>query len=129
MPNQQAFQLNGVTIANAQTGNGATTDVADRRFFDSQAYLVNPVVQITTTIGATPTCTYAVEGSLDGSNWYAMSYADSATPTTYAVATFAITTATTKRVIVQANQTPARYLRVTFSANTNVTNTVTVFAA
>lgn len=108
-------------ISAAQTGNGASTGTSDRGGRVSCAVLVT----ITTTIGATPTCTYAIQGSVDGTNWFAVPYADSATPTTVSVATFAITTATTAYKYVQAN-TPARYLRVTMSANTNVTNTIDV---
>ena len=111
-------------LSSAQTGNGVSTNVADRGGTTSVA-----LIKITTTIGATPTCTYALEGSPDGTNWFSVAYADSATPTTVSVATFAITTATTVWKIVQAN-VPVRYLRITYSANTNVTNTadVTTFA-
>jgi len=42
------------------------------------------------------------------------------------VTTFVITTAITAMKIVQPNQ-PVRYLRVTYSANTNVTNTADVW--
>src|SRR5262245_49569633 len=110
-----------VNLSSAQTGNGVSTNIADR------GPAVGPaLIKITTTIGATPTCTYALEGSPDGTNWYAVPYADSATPTTVSVATFAITTATTVWKIVQANS-PVRFLRITYSANTNVTNTADLF--
>lgn len=110
-------------LSTAQTGNGASTNVADRGGSTAAALLT-----ITTTVGATPTCTYAIEGSVDGSAWFAVAYADSATPETVSVATFAITTATTVRKILRPNH-PWRYLRVSYSANTNVTNTadLTVF--
>jgi hypothetical protein len=81
------------------------------------------LLKITTTVGATPTCTYAIEGSPDGTNWFNVAYSDSATPETVSVATFAITTATTVYKILRPNH-PWRYLRVTMSANTNVTNTI-----
>ena len=55
-------------------------------------------------------------------NWFAVPYADSATPATVVVTTFVVTTATTVHKIVQPN-VPVRYLRLTYSANTNVTNT------
>lgn len=112
---------NTVNLSNAQTGNGASTNVADRGATTNAALL-----KITTTVGATPTCTYALEGSPDGTNWFNIPYADSATPTTIAVATFAITTATTvyKLLIVDFAW---RYFRITYSANTNVTNTADVW--
>lgn len=112
---------NTANLSTAQTGNGASTNILDRGGSTDVA-----LVKITTTIGATPTCTYAIEGSPDGTNWYSVPYADSATPTTVSVATFVITTATTAYKIVQPN-VPVRYLRLTYSANTNVTNTADVW--
>lgn len=111
-----------VNLSSGQTGNGASTNVADRGDGRGAALL-----KITTTVGATPTCTYAIEGSADGTNWFAVAYADSATPSTVVVTTFAITTATTAYKIVQAN-VPVKFLRVSYSANTNVTNTVDMFS-
>ena len=108
---------NVVNLSTAQTGNGASTNVADRGGNQCAALLV-----ITTTVGATPTCTYAIEGSVDGTTWFPVAYADSATPETVSVATFAITTATTVRKILRPAH-PWRYLRVSYSANTNVTST------
>jgi hypothetical protein len=108
----------GVSLSAAQTGNGASSNVCDRGGSVGPALL-----KITTTVGGGPTCTYAIEGSADGTNWFAIPYADSATPTTTSVATFAITTATTVYKYLLANY-PWRYARVTFSSNTNVTNTV-----
>lgn len=113
---------NSAQLSVAQAGNGQSTNVADRAGSTEAALFV-----ITTTVGATPTCTYAIEGSADGTDWFPVAYADAATPTTVAVATFAITTATTARKILQPNQ-PWRFLRLTYSANTNVTNTATVWA-
>jgi hypothetical protein len=108
-------------LSTAQVGNGASTNVADR------GGAVGPVLlKLVTTIGGGPTCTYAIEGSADGTNFYAIPYADQATPTTVSVATFAITTAATFYKIIQPN-TPVRYVRLTYSANTNVTNTTDVF--
>lgn len=111
-------QPNTASLSAAQTGNGASTNVADRG-----AAVERPaLLKITTTVGATPTCTYAIEGSADGTNWFSVAYADSATPETVSVATFAITTATTVYKILRGGH-PWRFLRVTYSANTNVTNT------
>ncbi len=109
---------NQVQLSNAQTGNGVSTNIADRGAAVDRPALLT----ITTTVGATPTCTYAIEGSADGSTWFAVSYADSGTPDTGSVATFAITTAGTTRKILRPSQ-PWRYLRLAYSANTNVTNT------
>jgi hypothetical protein len=105
------------SLSAAQVGNGASTNVADR------GGSVGPtLLKLTTAIGATPTCTYAIEISADGTNWLAAAYADSATPTTVSVATFVITTATTVWKVLRA-EIPWRFVRITYSANTNVTNT------
>lgn len=112
---------NSASLSAAQTGNGVSTNIADRGAAVGPALL-----KVTTTVGATPTCTYALEGSADGTNWFAVAYADSATPETVSVATFAITTATTVYKILRPNM-PWRYLRITYSANTNVTTTADVW--
>lgn len=115
---------NVANLSTGQTGNGVSTNVVDRGAVTERPALLT----ITTTVGATPTCTYAIEGSADGVTWFSVAYADSATPETLSVATFPITTATTVHKILRPGH-PWRYLRVTYSANTNVTNTadITVF--
>ncbi|MGW3651895.1 hypothetical protein [Streptomyces sp. NPDC000878] len=115
---------NSARLSQAQAGNGVSTNIADRGGDVARSALL----AITTTVGATPTCTYAIEGSADATNWFAVSYAEPATPDTGAVAAFNITTAGTTLKILRPNQ-PWRYLRLAYSANTNVTNTadLTVF--
>ncbi|MGW0537814.1 hypothetical protein [Streptomyces sp. NPDC003032] len=115
---------NAARLSQAQTGNGVSTHIVDRG-----AAVERPtLLAITTAVGATPTCTYAIEGSADGVTWSALSYADPAAPDTWATATFALTTAGTTLKILRPNQ-PWRFVRLTYSANTNVTNTadLTVF--
>lgn len=112
---------NAANLSAAQTGIGASTNIVDRVGATGAALL-----KITTTVGATPTCTYAIEGSADGANWFSVAYADSATPETVSVATFVITTATTVYKILRPNH-PWRFLRITYSANTNVTNTADIW--
>lgn len=111
-------------LCTAQTGNGVTTNVIDRGAGGGGA----ASLRIITTIGATPTCTYLVEGSVDGTVWTPAPIADPATPETVSVATFAITTATTTVKYLRAGH-PWRYLRVTMSANTNVTSTIDLLMA
>lgn len=117
-----------VNLASAQVGNGVSTNIAQRR---ADRTGVPALLRVTTTIGATPTCTYLVEGSPDGSSWFALPIQDLPTaggpPGTLTSATFTITTAATFWKLV-AVDFPWTYLRVTFSANTNVTNTVDLFA-
>jgi hypothetical protein len=115
---------NSATLSTEQAGDGASTHIVDRGAAVERPALVS----ITTTVGATPTCTYALEGSADGASWWAVPHADPGTPDTWSVDTFAITTAGTTRRILQPGQ-PWRFLRITYSANTNVSNTteITVF--
>lgn len=114
----------GVTIATGMVGTGATPNVMDRNAQTAPGYIL-----ITTTVGATPTCTYQCEGSADNSSWNPLSTADSTTPTSFSTATFTITTATTVTRIIDPTATNARYVRVTLSANTNVTSTIEVAGA
>lgn len=110
-----------VNLSNAQTGNGVSTNVANRGSSAGAALL-----KLTTTVGATPTVTIAIEGSADGTNFFNVAYALAATPETPAVANVVITTATTNYYILRPNH-PWQYLRLTYSANTNVTTTADVW--
>lgn len=109
------------SLSAAQAGNGASTNVVDREGGTGPAGVV-----LTTAIGATPTCTYAVQGSVDGANWYPVEYADSATPATFVIATFTVTTAGVKTLLLPVDR-PWRFLRLLYSANTNVTNTADAY--
>ncbi len=64
-------------------------------------------------------------GSADGVAFYNIPYALAATPSTFVVAAITITTAVTTTYLLQVDQ-PWRYLKLNFSANTNVTLTTTV---
>ncbi|MFI6700314.1 hypothetical protein ACIBJC_15275 [Streptomyces sp. NPDC050509] len=115
---------NSARLSAAQAGNGVSTHSVDRGAATERPALLT----LTTTVGATPTCTYAIEGSADGTGWWPVSYADPATPETPTVEPLTLTTAGTVRRILRPGQ-PWRVLRLTYSANTNVTNTadLTVF--
>jgi hypothetical protein len=123
-PGSFGVMVPGTSTANlsaAQTGNGPSANVLDR------GGSVGPVLlRIVTTVGATPTCTYAIEGSPDNVNFFAVQYADSASPQTLVITTFAISSAVTALKLIPVN-IPVRYLRVTYSVNTNVTNTLDAF--
>lgn len=112
---------NTANLSSAQTGNGQSTNIVDRG-----ASIGPALLKITTTVGSTPTVTIAIEGSADGTNWLNVPYAVSSTPTTVAVANVVITTATTNYYYIQ-NNVPVRYLRLTYSANTNVTTTADIW--
>ena len=111
----------GTTVLSASTANTRTTVVDYGR-----DYFHKPVlIRFVTTIGATPTATYAIQGSTDNSSWSAVNYADITTPTTIVNTTFVTTTATTIVKVVVAPQ-PFRFLSVLVSADTNVTNTIDI---
>lgn len=106
-----------VRLSNQQTGDGASTNIVDLGPSHKSGS-----VKIRTSIGATPTCTYALQVSVNGSDWTAATYSDVGTPTVDETDPVVITTATTVEKIIKQ---PAfwRYFRVLYSANTNVTNT------
>ncbi|HMI90074.1 MAG TPA: hypothetical protein VK509_01870 [Polyangiales bacterium] len=111
-----------VSLSTAQTGNGDSTNTLDR------GHLRGPcLLRITSTIGATPTVTVNVMASMDGTNFYNVPYATTAAPETPVVAALTITTAVTTLYILRPNH-PWRFLKLVYSANTNVTLTVTVAA-
>jgi hypothetical protein len=91
--------------------------------------MVGPsLLTIVTTIGATPSVLVDIQGSVDNTDWWNIPYADAATPTTVAVAQLAaITTAATFRKILPGYY-PWRFMRLLYTANTNVTVTATVVA-
>ena len=107
----------GTSLGSSLTGNVATSAMTLPRDVIGQPL----VIRLTTTVGATPSATFTVQGSHDNSNWFTLSAADSATPDTFA-ANFVLTTATTVQKLVQPNQ-KTRYIRVNITANTNVTVT------
>ncbi|MFJ8842944.1 hypothetical protein ACIRFF_08580 [Streptomyces cyaneofuscatus] len=112
---------NAARLSVAQAGNGTSTHTVDRGAATERPALLT----ITAAVGATPTCTYRIEGSADGSTWWPAAYADPATPETASVAPFDLTAAGTVHRLLRPGH-PWRYLRLAYSANTNVTNTVDI---
>lgn len=114
-------------LATGQAGNGLATNTVQRR---SDPNMLRPaILRIVTAAGATPTCTYLIEGSPDGASWFPLPTQDvtaAGPPGALTSATFTITTATTTWKLLPVDS-PWTFLRVTFSANTNVTNTVDVW--
>ena len=108
-----------VTLATAQTGNADSTNTADRRGRGGGGAIV-----ITSTVGATPTVTVNIQGSVDGSAWFNIPYALVATPRTFVVTAITITTAVTTTYLLQ-ELVFYRYVKYVMSANTNVTLTST----
>jgi hypothetical protein len=122
-PNSHPTVSAAVALSTAQTGTGDSTNTADRRALGGAAALI-----ITTTVGATPTVTVAIQGSADGTNWWNVAYGLVATPNTVAVANIVITSAVTTNYLLLPNQ-PWRYLKLVLSANTNVTLTANLYCS
>jgi len=111
-----------VALSTAQTGTGDSTNILDRGVRRGPG-----AVTITSTVGATPTVTVNIQGSLDGTTWFNIGYALTGTPETVAVAAITITTATTTTYLLRTDQ-PWQFLKLAYSANTNVTLTATAYA-
>ncbi len=112
----------GVNLSTAQTGNADSTNTMDRGYT-----LGGPVLlRVVSTIGATPTVTVNIQGSMDGAAFFNIPYSLPATPDTWTVAALTITTAVTGHYFLRP-ATPWKYLKLVYSANTNVTLTVDAF--
>lgn len=111
-----------VTLGTAQTGNTDTTNTAYRA-----GDVGGPgAIVIASTVGATPTVTVNILGSVDGTNFYNIPYALVATPETLTVAAITITTAVTTTYLLRPNHAWA-FVKLAYSANTNVTLTATAY--
>lgn len=106
----------------AQTGTGPSTNVVDRM----PGGLEPCLVEVVTTVGATPTVTVDIQGSADGTNWYNIAYAPNSPVAALSIASLVIVTATTNRCFLPVDQA-WRFLRCSYSANTNVTMTTTAW--
>lgn len=110
-------QQPSVNLQTAQTGNADSTNTAYRGLRQTGGAVV-----ITSTIGATPTVTVNIQGSVNGVQWFNVPYALVATPRTFVLTAITITTAVTTSYLLQ-ELIPFQYLKLVMSANTNVTLT------
>jgi len=113
-------------IAAAQTGNFTST--AALRTSDSD-YQVGGAIVITSAIGATPTVTVNIQGSVDNVTWSNIPYALIATPTTFVTTALTITTSVTTIYLLSApvQPNPYVYVKLALSANTNVSLTAAYY--
>jgi hypothetical protein len=114
----------GANLSTAQTGNGDSTNIVNRGIRDTtrQGSLV-----ITTTVGATPTVTINIQGSVDGVNWVNVPYsAENTFSATWVTTALTITTAKTGFYVLQPGM-GWRLLKLVYSANTNVTITADAY--
>lgn len=109
-------------LSTAQTGN-FTTPGASANYHSLGD---GGAIVITSTIGATPTVTANIQGSVDGANWFNIPYSLVATPRTFVLTAITITTAVTTTYLLQEN-IPWQQVRVAYTSNTNVTLTTTAY--
>lgn len=124
MPYIEAYGNSPVNLSNAQTGNGDSTNIAVQGNRDTtrQRYLV-----LTTVAGGTPTVTINIQGSNDGVNWANVPYsAENTISATWVVAAIVITTSKTGFYVLQPGM-QYRFLKLAYSANTNVTTTADAY--
>jgi hypothetical protein len=121
MATKSANPGEATALSAAVTGSGDSTNIVDRGSRQGGGALV-----VTSAIGATPTVTLNIQGSVDGSTWFNIPYALVATPRTFVLTAITITTAVTVTYLLQENVF-WRYLKTVRSANTNVTLTETAY--
>lgn len=112
-------------LQTAQTGNADSTNTLQRSGGD--ANLRQQVLRIVSTIGATPTVTVNILGSVDGTTFFNVPYSPLASAAgDWTKAALTITTAVTQLFSLMPNQS-WNFLKLNMSANTNVTLTSDVF--
>jgi hypothetical protein len=113
-----------VNLSAAQTGNGDSTNIAVRGGRDTTR---QGAIVITSAIGATPTVTVNIQGSVDGVNWVNVPYsAENTFSATWVLTALTITTAKTGFYVLQPGM-GWRMLKLVYSANTNVTLTADAY--
>lgn len=111
----------GTVIMDGGTGDGNSSSFA----LTTTRVRYWMLIRLVTTVGATPTATYKIQGSVDDTAFEDAYFADSSALETFANSSFDITTATTIIKLVKLGQ-EYRWWRVNVSANTNVTTTIDV---
>lgn len=115
-----------LALAAPAAGANGSTDILDRGTLRRTG-----VLSITSAVGAGPSVTVNIVGSVDASfaagTFWNIPYCLVATPETLAVAALTITTAVTTNYILRQDH-PWRFMRLDLTANTNVTLTVSVAA-
>lgn len=109
------------SLCAAQTGTGDSTNT----IYDPKDSFVDTgrpaTIKMLTTVGATPTLTVNIQGSVDGTTFANIPYALSSAKGQYGTAAIVITTATTAFYLLQPGNW--RFVKLVLSANTNVTLT------
>jgi hypothetical protein len=108
-------------LQTAQTGNADSTNTVQRQ--GAEGNLRTMVLRVVSTVGATPTVTLNILGSVDGTNFFNVPYQSlAAAPAGWVTSAITITTATTNLYALMPGQS-WQFLKLNMSANTNVTLT------
>ena len=108
-------------LQTAQTGNADSTNTIQRAAGETN--LRQQVLRIVSTVGATPTVTVNIRGSVDGTTFFNVPYSSLGAITgDWSTAALTITTATTGLYTLMPGS-PWVFLKLVMSANTNVTLT------
>jgi hypothetical protein len=111
------------SLQSAQTGNADSTNTIQRR---GEVNLRQQVLRIVSTVGATPTVTINIRGSVDGVTFYNVPYSPLASAAgDWVTAPLVITTAATAYYVLMPGRA-WNYLKLVMSANTNVTLTTDI---
>lgn len=117
------MQLNGpkFMFAAGSTGTGAGTALELGELDGGSPFDQIVAVQFeVSAVGATPTATFQIEGTLDGVNWFAVArYSESSETVDVAAVTVTAVGRTIKYIDIRKR--PLLKLRVNVTANTNVT--------
>lgn len=106
-------------LQTAQTGNADSTNTVQRPY----EAMRQMVLRIVSTVGATPTVTVNIKGSVDGTTFYNIPYINMATAGDgYTTAALTITTAVTSHYLLMKGQS-WNFIKLVMTANTNVTLT------
>ena len=109
-------------LQTAQTGNADSTNTISRLSM-GEPNLRQMVLRIVSTVGATPTVTVNIKGSVDGTTFFNVPYSPmSAAAGEYTTAALVITTAVTSLYALATGQS-WNYLKLVMTLNTNVTLT------
>jgi hypothetical protein len=119
-PGVEGSTLAFINLGTAQTGNADSSNTIDRGSAFGPALL-----QINATAGATPTVTVNILGSVDGTNFFNVPYATTAAPGTAVVTALTLTATAITQYFLPVGFA-WRFLKLNYSANTNVTLTADV---
>lgn len=112
-------------MATALAGNTVATNTVNRR--SDQGVLKPSILRIIATVGSA--CTYAIDGSPDGTFYYPLPYSDwtvAGVPGATTSAVYVIGTTGTFWLMIPVNE-PWSVLRVTMSSNTAMINQLDIW--